>query len=473
MKNRLWPVILVLVSFLSACAHPSLVGKAPVKENGYLIRNVDVFTALDEGKVLQDMDVYVRGETVAVISAKRLDIPGAEVIDGQGKMLLPGLVDFHTHITSGMIIPWGTVMPTMRFNMEACLYSGITAIMDMSGKKPAAMNALTCEIEDGNLAGPHLFHCGMGFTGKGAHPIPMVEKMKKTFPWFVRPFFPEIVIEVDDVTDMDRLEDHLAQGPDFTKIYLDDLPDDSPKMRPEIVHEIVKRSHEQGIPVLIHIGRNEDVRVAIDSGADGIAHNVYKEPLDAKLAGELAARGMFVIPTVYVFHNLNAFINEEDYDHYCDLEWETMHPSSIEALHNPEPFISPEGDPWTDYYRHFEETYAGVLHPNVRVLKDAGVTIIAGTDSPNLGMAAGGSLHVELEHLVRGGLTPAEALLAATSAPARILREVFHQDVKFGTIEEGVDADLLLVEGDPTEDIRNTRNIAAVFYQGDPLVRNK
>jgi imidazolonepropionase-like amidohydrolase len=100
------------------------------------------------------------------------------------------------------------------------------------------------------------------------------------------------------------------------------------------------------------------------------------------------------------------------------------------------------------------------------VLKDAGVTIVAGADSPNLGIASGGSLHVELMHLVEGGLTPTEALLSATSTPARVLQEVFHKDVGFGTIEKGKIADLLLVNGDPTNTIQDTQNIVAVFTRG-------
>jgi imidazolonepropionase-like amidohydrolase len=479
MKNRFRFLLIIaaLVLCMSACTHSSysLIQQTPPAKNGYLIRGVNVFTAVAGSPVLEDMDVYILGETIAMISSQRLNVPGAEVIDGKGKMLLPGLIDFHTHITSGMIIPWSDITPTMRFNMEACLYSGITAIVDMSGKSTLEMKALAEDIEAGRLAGPHLFQCGMGFTGKGAHPIPMMEKLKSTYPWFARPFFPEIAIEVPGVMDkdMERLEKHLESNPDFTKIFLDDLPDGTTKMSPKIVKEIVKRSHDQGIPVVIHIGRNEDVKVAIESGADGIAHDVYKEPLDPELARELAKRKMFVTPTVYVFHNLNDFMNNKNYTHYTKLEWETMYPSSVHALRNPKPYIVSQGDPWGNYYKHFKDSYVHVLHPNVKILKDAGVTILAGTDAPNLGIATGGSLHMELQHLVEGGLTPTEALISATSTPAGTLKQVFHRNVNFGTIEKGKAADLMLVQGDPTKNIKDTENIVDVFYQGKRLTRSK
>jgi imidazolonepropionase-like amidohydrolase len=475
MKNRIlsWMIIVAFVPCLFACSHYTLIKQTLPARNGYLIRNVNVFTAVPGSPVLKDMDVFIQDENIAMISKERLNVHGAEVIDGKGKMLLPGLIDLHTHITSSMIIPWGDMNPTMRFNMEGCLYSGVTAVMDLSGKSVDEMRALAADIETGKIIGPHLIQCGMGFTGKGSHPIPMMEKIKSTYPWFLRPLFPEVIIQVADVNDMARVEKHLASKPDFTKIFLDDIPDGTPKMRPEIVKEIVKRSHEKGIPVMVHIGRNEDVKVAIDSGADGIAHDVYKEPLDAELAKELAEKKMFVTPTVYVFNNVGLFMNEKNYTHYTKLEWETMHPSGIKALQNPKPYLVPEGDPWGNYYNHFKGSYSRMLLQNLKVLKEAGVTIIAGTDAPNLGIAAGGSLHVELAYLVEGGLTPEEALISATSAPANILKKVFHKDINFGTLEKGKKADLLLVSGDPTKNIQDTQNIVEVFFQGNRLERRR
>ncbi len=474
MGNRLLfrLIVCALALCLGSCSGSMLIRPSVQPEDGYLIRGVRVFTGLPGMPLKENMDVHIKGEKIVRISPERLEAPGARVIDGKGKTLLPGLTDFHTHITGGMIVPWGSIMPTMRFNFEGCLYSGVTAVVDMNGKTAEEMNEIASDIEAGKIMGPHLFSCGLGFTGKGAHPMPMLEKLKEKYPWFVHPFFPEIAIEVDASAGMDRLEKQLAAKPDFTKIYLDDLPDGTPKMKAETVSEIVRRSHEQGIPVLIHIGRNEDVKIAVESGADGIAHNVYKEPLDPSIASELARRKMFVTPTVYVFHNLNTFVNDRNYTHYSPLEWETMHSSAVKALKNPEPYNEPKGDSWSDYYRNFRETYTGVLHPNVKALKDAGVTIIAGTDAPNLGIAAGGSLHVELQHLVEGGLTPQEALISATSEPARILREVFRKNVDFGTVEEGKGADLLLVNGDPTKNIRDTENIAAVFFRGSLVDRS-
>jgi imidazolonepropionase-like amidohydrolase len=465
--------IVVLVFLFIGCSSPALVQLSPPAKNGYLIRNVNVFTARSDQPVMENMDVLVQGEKIAAISKERLNETGLEIIEGKGMTIMPGLIDFHNHMMAGMIIPWKLdLLPPERFNREACLYSGIVAVVDMNGEDVGAMNKLASAIEEGKELSPRFYHCGMGFTAQGAHPIPMIDMVKTQLPWLMRVLFPKVVNEVKDETDMAEVEKHLAGNPDFTKIFLDDLPDGTPKMKAPVVKEIVRRSHNKGIPVLIHIGRNEDVKIAIESGADGIAHNVYKEPLDPQIAKGLAARKMFVIPTVYVFHKLNLFMNENNYQGYSKLERETIPPSHAEALCNPKPF--PEGDAvWMEYYRNVKEKYKGVLHSNVKVLKDAKVTILAGTDTPNLGLATGGSLHTELVHLVEGGLTPTEALLSATSVPAAILRDVMHKNVNFGTVEVGKSADLLLVRGNPTKNISDTQNIAEVFYRGKRIIAKR
>jgi len=100
------------------------------------------------------------------------------------------------------------------------------------------------------------------------------------------------------------------------------------------------------------------------------------------------------------------------------------------------------------------------------------VTLLAGSDSPNMGLTIGGSLHEELGHLVEAGLTPTEALLAATSVPATVWCDLLGRERDFGTVEAGMRADLLLVRGDPTADIATTQQIEEVFLAGRRLKRH-
>ena len=464
--------ILVLAVCMQSCGKYSLVDRSSSQTNGYLIKNVSVFTAIPERPLLENVYVYIKNNTIEKISAEPFEAAGAEVIDGKGKTLLPGLIDFHTHISSGAFIPWKpTMLPTMDFNFEACLYSGITAVVDMGGKSPSDMYSIAGDIEAGKKLAPHLFFPGIGFSAPGSHPFPFVQKIREMIPFFLSPFVPDLAYAVESENDMKNVDAHLQSHPDFTKVFIDDIPLGTPKMSLPVLKEIVRRSHERKIPVIIHIGRNEDLKMIIDSGADGAAHNVYKERLDPAIAKELARKHIFVIPTIFVWNSYDLFVNKHSTTHYTKLELETIHPARKEELMHPFPDSYKETPKWDEWDKVIGNEYVANLYPNLAILKEAGVVILAGTDTPSVGMSPGGSLHVELEHLVKGGLTPAEALIAGTSAPAKILREVLHREINFGTVEEGRSADLLLVEGNPVKKITDTQNIFAVFYQGKRLGR--
>ncbi len=468
MRSLLTVLVCSLVLLATGVAGARLV-RPERAAGGYLIRDVSVFTAVPGEPVLRHVDVRVEGDRITAISADGLDAGDAEVIDGRGKTLLPGLVDAHTHITGGMIVPWKVAMlPTPEHNLQAALFAGVTTVVDMSGYATPKMEALAQDLEAGRTLGPRLFHAGMGFTGVGCHPMPFVDKIAADLAPALRKFVPDVAIEIAGVDDLARVDAHLDAGPDFTKVYLDRIPPDAPLIDLELLRQIVERSHARDRAVVAHIGSNEDVRIALDVGVDGLAHGVYKEALDPALAAEIAGAGLFVIPTVVVFDNYHRFANEQRVDHFTALELDTTHPARRRALEHPREL--PTNDRWAEQDR---AVAAGVdhLHDNVALLKAHGVTLLAGSDGPNIGMSVGGTLHTELEHLVRGGLEPEEALRAATSSAAAVLGGLVGEELDFGTVETGARADLLLVRGDPTKDIAATRAIDEVFLGGERLRR--
>jgi imidazolonepropionase-like amidohydrolase len=119
--------------------------------------------------------------------------------------------------------------------------------------------------------------------------------------------------------------------------------------------------------------------------------------------------------------------------------------------------------PWLDFIASNKRYQVS----NLQALYQAGVTIVAATDSPNLGMAPGDAMHQELQEIVAAGIPAGAALRAATLAPARLLG----LDGKIGSIAAGKRADLLLLAGDPAQDIRNTERISAVYAAGRRVVR--
>jgi hypothetical protein len=193
---------------------------------------------------------------------------------------------------------------------------------------------------------------------------------------------------------------------------------------------------------------------AIEAGADGLAHTFTDTPPGPDYAKLLTGRGVFVVPTLAVLFGIT--------DRHKDQE--------ILADPRLTPYLSSDGlrNLKTKFPDDFGQGMKGpVLEESIRLLKAARVPILAGTDCSNPRTAAGASLHQELELLVTFGLTPTEALAAATSVPAASFRMSDR-----GRIALGQRADLLLVRGDPTADIRATRDIAAVWKRGKKLDRD-
>ena len=203
----------------------------------------------------------------------------------------------------------------------------------------------------------------------------------------------------------------IAEGSDYIKIiYTVPLP--MPTVSKETLAALVQAAHKRGKLAVVHINSRQGALDAIECGADGLAHLFEDQPPGAKFGQFVAAHHAFVVPTLTVLESSHTYANAE------------------EAL---------------------------------RQLKAAGVPILAGTDVPNVG-SHGAAMHHELELLVRAGLTPVEALRAATSTPAA----AFHLDDR-GVIRAGARADLLLVKGDPTATIAVTRDIAGVWKAGNAL----
>ena len=468
--NRLGGRVLHLTAFLLfplfACSGPGLV-RTDLSSSGrteILIRGVDVFTAVAGREVLRDTDVLIRDGRIAEVGIKLQAGPGARALEGRGRMLLPGLVDFHTHVRGGMIVPWQPLMaPTFEFNLQAALYSGIVAIVDMSGQDTSSMRAHSRDIEQGRPLGPRLFTAGRGFTVTDGHPRRMGRLIRDSVPCIVRPFLPKLGANISE--GWEEFQAHLSAGPDFTKVYVDRIPLSADLMSQSQLEEIVRRSHASGVRVVAHVGESANLEAIVKAGADGAAHIVYKDEISESLAKEVAARGMFVVPTLVVWDNMYQLLGRRSIDQFTPIEWSSMHPDRRAAMRSRGPLPKADQD-WLDFNAAVFRTNH-LIFKNTARLRKAGVLILAGSDSPNVGLGMGGSLHRELLLLVKAGLTPTEALISATSAPARVLR----READFGTVQVGRSADVFLVKGDPTKDISDTQRIEAVIYRGALLER--
>jgi imidazolonepropionase-like amidohydrolase len=240
----------------------------------------------------------------------------------------------------------------------------------------------------------------------------------------------------------------VAEGSDFIKIIYDDIErygKKLPTLDEATVAALATAAHARGRIAVAHIGDERTARGAMAAGVDGLAHLFQGTIVSADFGQFAATHRVFIIPTLSVLYSACGMPDGPGFLKDADT-MKHVKPQFRSFLEMPMPTSNLPCD---------------AAPQAIRQLVAAGVTLLAGTDAPASGTTYGASLHKELEHLVNAGVTPTAALAAATSATARAFRMNDR-----GRIRTGLRADLLLVDGDPSKDIRATRNIVAIWKRG-------
>ncbi|MFI7054296.1 amidohydrolase family protein [Streptosporangium canum] len=373
--------------------------------------------------LIRDARLFDGERTIApadvVLEDDRIDSVGADAdhradveVDGAGRTLLPGLIDAHTHVFDGSLA-------------EALRY-GVTTEFDMFCLPQMLPRQRRLAAENDDVA--DLRSAGTLATAPGGHPTQLLAALSGT------------VLDGIDATAIDFVSDpaqapafvaaRLAEGADYLKIVIDDGAvhgADLPVMTPEIAAALAAAAHEAGLRVIAHAITAAEATIALDAGVDGLAHVwtdlAPDDPASQRLAERIRAQGVFVVTTLAYF--------------------EAITTRSVQTADCVRPGSSANA--------------VGAL----RALRRAGVPLLAGTDATPFAPAHGAGMHRELHLLTEAGLSPREALAAATSLPAR------HFGLSDrGRIAPGLRADLVLVEGDPTRDITAIAAITDVWRRG-------
>ncbi|RFA12108.1 imidazolonepropionase [Subtercola boreus] len=409
------------------------------------ITNVRIF---DGDTVLPARTITLEGPTIHSIGGPAPE--GATIIDGNGGTLLPGLIDAHTH--------------TSVDSLRDALRFGVTTELEMMGHWSAEDRAGIAD--DDSVA--DVRSAGFGISAPDGHPSELLggpqadqhsvdqERLGEDPAagpqhgphGFVMPSAttPEEAVEF--------VEQLVATGSDYIKVMIEEgsvlASPGLPMMTNDTVVAAVQAGHKHGKTVVAHALTLKATRQAIDAGVDGLAHLFIDQPHTADIINAIAESGAFVTPCL----SLNASIMGGTGQRFAD-----------------DPRIASKLSPqWDETLRSSFNTFPeGRLEDvlgTVAALHAAGVDILAGTDVsmpvPSLGgLAHGVSLHHELQLVVEAGLTPIQALHAATSATAR----------RFGLgdrgrIRVGARADLILVAGDPTTDITTTLDLRHIWRRG-------
>jgi imidazolonepropionase-like amidohydrolase len=410
--------------FALLCA--SLIGSAARGADALVFRNVDVF---DGEKMHRGVDVVVRKGMIESVANDAKPDAGAEIISGDGLTLLPGLIDCHTHTFAEAML-------------KQALVFGVTTELDMFTDYHIAASFRQEQAAGKARNRADLLSAGTLVTAKGGHGT----QFGLTIPTIAGP--EEAVAFVDA---------RLKEGSDYIKIVYEDGKPFGVKFTPiskETLAAVVAAAHARHKLAVVHVSERERARDALAAGADGLVHLFIDQPTDDDLVSLAADKKAFVVPTLTVLQSAGGTASGQV----------LLDDSSLA------PFLTlSDAQGLKAFFPHNASASANYSVPReaVRKLKTAGVPILAGTDAPNPGTTHGASMHRELELLVDAGLTPAEALAAATAVPAHH----FHLNDR-GRIAPGLRADLLLVKGDPTQSIRATRAIVGVWKQGDRCDRN-
>jgi hypothetical protein len=444
-------------------AAPAQGSRGALARDSFAITNVNVIPMAQEG-LMREATVIVRdGRIAAMGSAGGVRVPrGMRAIDGRGKYLMPGLADMHTHLFADGETP-DSVAP---HELGVMLALGVTTARLMIGTPQHLV--LRREIAAGRLLGPQLWVASPQLTGREDVNARVVTTPAEA-RWAVR--------EAAD------------SGYDFLKI--------TNWIGSAVYDVIMDEARQRGIPVDGHVVPEVGVARALEAGqhiqhldsyleavlAGGAPmkesltqYGVFRlqnwrsldhvdDAMIARVGGATARSGVYSTPTLTVFNTAFAK-GQTEVEVRARPDWQMLSPEHrsgyLRALAS---YWKPANDSVRTPARR--QRYVQVRNAIVKAISDSGGKLLAGSDSPEWFLAYGYTLHRELAAFVEAGLTPYQALLTATRNPAEFLGG----SSEWGTIGVGRRADLVLLDANPLEDIRNTAKIDAVVIGGRWLDR--
>ena len=443
-------LLLALSAFLITL---STVANAQERSEHTLFDQLRVITG--DGSVLENAAVLLQGDTIVAVGASAgMDIPADTTrINLAGKTLLPALIDAHAHLGYEGTSSWGAQNYT-RENLLAQLnryaWYGFGAVFS-AGSDP---DALALEIQRQQAAGEiggarFVFAAGMAPPGQGPNNQFLVEALaveQQTGNTILRGLASE-----EQARDAVRAVAEL-QIP-FIKLWVDDRNGTQVKLSPAIYRATIAEARQHGIAVVVHQQYAEDMPDLIAAGVSGFLHGRLEEGFTPEIALAAKQNDVFIVPNLGLAELRREAIGDDLFLAHT-LPAETALRMSASAQRLAEPARDPQ----------LEQT----LQSSFAMLLNANVDIVLGTDAGAVRDHPYGYVgHRELEIFVRHGMSPMQAISAATSVAARALGLG-----SSGQIKAGFRADLLILDQNPLEDIRHTRSIHQVWLGGTLLDRN-
>jgi imidazolonepropionase-like amidohydrolase len=401
------------------------------------------------GPPITDSVVVVSGNRIRA-AGLRANVPipaGSDKINGSGKFLTPGLIDLHVHLgTRGgpKFIASEYTRERVEQNLNAYLYYGVTTVRSVGTERDAGFAVRKAE-RDGALLTARLFTAGRGFTAVRGHPSQEIG---------------DIARQTDDPDDARKQVAELAaQQVDCIKIWMDEVRGRQPKVKTEVVDAILEEARKYNIPVTVHIYSLADTEHLVDAGAAGFLHMVRDtEDLSPAFLAKVRSLKLPFTPTL-VRQEL-AWLYAEHPERLADPDViHTIDAAALQAVKDAT--RGKQGD------ARSREEFDRAMRNTKRMLA-AGVPVGVGSDGGSANDFPGAMTHREMELLAQAGFSPVEIITSATRNGALALRKLD----ELGTIEAGKRADLLLLNANPLEDVRNFRKIDQLMLNGEWIDRS-
>jgi imidazolonepropionase-like amidohydrolase len=368
-----------------------------------------------DGRVIDNGTIVVEGSKITQAGpAAEVKVPaGANRVNLSGKTVMPDIIDTHTHLSQ--------TKEAIERDLKRRAYYGVSAALSMGTNENESELDVRAHPQPGEAK---LFTAWRGITRP--------EPGRTTAPFWV------------DNEDQARkaVQDLAAHKVDIVKVWIDDRDGKFPKMTPALYGAAIDEAHKNGLRATVHIFTLDDAKGALKAGVDAFAHSVRDRDVDDEFMALVKQH-----PNLVVNPNLPPRGVK------TDVSWLK---ASLPAAEMERVEKANVDDPKA-------QAFYGIQSRNLAKLNAAGVKIILGTD----GNTPWGP-HEEIADMVTAGMTPAQAITAATKNGAEFLKIT-----DAGTLQAGKNADFIVLDANPLDDITNTRKISAVYLQGAPVDRGK